>query len=180
MPSIRTQATAYRCGARDLYALIVEHARQQELYRDFGVPDTFEGRFEMIALHAFLVFFRLKGQEGDAEDMAQALMDMVIADLDENLRQAGVGDLSVGQYVKTLARRLLGRIAAYDAAISKSGDDDDLLCAALRRNIYDSGSVDQDRVARLAVYVGHQIDHLATQSLGDILNGRCSFNPAIR
>ncbi len=172
MPSVRTEATIYRHAARDLYAALVKRARQHVFYRDFEVPDTFDGRFEMIALHAFLIFFRLKGQEGRAEDMAQALMDIIIADLDENLRQAGVGDLSVGRHVKNLARHLLGRIAAYDAAISRSKGDDDLLCGALRRNIYNSGSIDQMIVEKLAAYVGGQIDDLAAQPLEDILNGK--------
>ena len=176
MPSLRTEATAYRHIARDLYATLVERARQHIFYSDFKVPDTFDGRFEMVALHSFVIFFRLKGQEGGAEDMAQALIDIVIADLDENLRQAGVGDLSVGKYVKNLARHLLGRIAAYDAAMSKSKGDDDLLCAALHRNVYNSESVDKAVVAKLAAYVGRQIDDLAAQPLEDILNGRWRFD----
>src|SRR5262249_7437053 len=76
-------------AARALYARVVEQARLADFYRDAGVPDTLDGRFDMIVLHAFLVLHRLK-QEGQAQGpVGQALFDLMFADMDASLRELG-------------------------------------------------------------------------------------------
>ncbi|MGB1548449.1 MAG: ubiquinol-cytochrome C chaperone family protein, partial [Alphaproteobacteria bacterium] len=97
-------------SARTLYTQIVAQARRKEFYTAGGVPDTLDGRFEMLALHAFLVLYRLKRL--DADELAQALFDMMFADMDENLREIGVGDLSVDKRVKRMVSAFYGRVVA--------------------------------------------------------------------
>ena len=136
-------------GAARLYTALVEQARAPVFYRDYGVPDSLDGRYEMLALHMILVLRRLK--RGDAATLAQALFDAMFADMDRALREIGVGDLSVGPRVKEMARALYGRIAAYEAGIAAAGD---VLEQALARNVY--GTVATPRpaaVAALAAYV---------------------------
>jgi cytochrome b pre-mRNA-processing protein 3 len=118
--------------ARRLYAQLVSQARAPAFYRELGVPDSLDGRFEMLALHVFVALRRLK-QAGD-EARAQALFDTMFTDMDRSLREIGVGDLSVGKRVKEMARALYGRIAAYEAGLA--APDDAVLIKALERNLF--------------------------------------------
>ncbi len=103
--------------AYPLYAGAVAQARQPVFYARLGVPDTVDGRFDLVALHIFLILQRLKA-EPDAAPFAQAVFDAMFADMDRNLREMGVGDLSVGKKVKAMAQGLYGRIAAYEAGLA--------------------------------------------------------------
>ncbi len=82
--------------ARALYEGVVAQARQPGFYRDCGVPDSVDGRFELIALHAFLVLHRLKADPTDTAALGQALFDVMFQDMDQSLRELGAGDLGVG------------------------------------------------------------------------------------
>jgi cytochrome b pre-mRNA-processing protein 3 len=117
-------------SATRLYGAIVAAARQEKFYSDMGVPDTLDGRFDMIVLHMFLVLDRLRGGN---EKFRQQLTDVFFADLDRTLREMGVGDLSVSKKIRPMAEAFAGRIQAYATATEK-GDED--ILQALRRNIY--------------------------------------------
>ncbi len=111
-----------RCKAMELYGVIVTGARQPAFYSDCGVEDTPEGRYEMIALHLFLVIERLKGAGPQADRVAQRVMEAFVTDMDDSMREMGVGDLSVGKKVKRSAAGLYERFRAYRSALAKSGD----------------------------------------------------------
>lgn len=116
-----------------LYAALMAAARRPALYRDLGVPDTQEGRFEMLALHAGPALRRLEalGRDGEARahDLARDLADAIFRHLDHVLREQGVGDLAVPKRMKRFAEHFYGRLAAYEAAA-----DDAALAGALARN----------------------------------------------
>ena len=158
--------------AADLYARIVAQARSPAFYLDLGVPDTVDGRFEMVALHAFLVIRRLTGGSEPAARVAQALFDAMFADMDRSLREMGVGDLGVGRRVKKMVSAFLGRSAAYEAGLA-SGEDS--LAAALRRNVYGTVTTSEKEVAALTAYVRAQAARLEVQVVGDLLSGRLEF-----
>jgi cytochrome b pre-mRNA-processing protein 3 len=109
----RAQATA----AGRLYAEVVGEARSARWFAELGVPDTPEGRFEMIGLHAGLVLRRLRTEGPAGAALAQALFDLMFADMDAALRELGVGDLSVGKQVKRLAGQFYARLAGLDAVL---------------------------------------------------------------
>ena len=102
----------------ELYATVVAQARQPHFYAAWDVPDTAEGRFEMIALHAFLLLRRLKAERQRTATLAQDFFDLMFADLDRNLREMGIGDTGIGKRVKAMAQSFYGRIAAYDAGLA--------------------------------------------------------------
>jgi cytochrome b pre-mRNA-processing protein 3 len=104
--------------ARRLYEAIVAQARRPEFYRDWGVPDSLDGRFDMIALHGFLVLHRLKRDHEATAALAQNLFDTLFLDMDRALRELGAGDLGVGKRVKAMARGFYGRVAAYEDGLS--------------------------------------------------------------
>src|SRR5918996_4945158 len=114
---------ARRHHAEQLYRAVVNQARRAVWYRDLGVPDTPEGRFEMIALHVALVLRRLRreGQAGHA--LGQLLFDAMFVDLDGSLRELGVSDLSVGRYIKRLAGNFYARLAALDQGLPGAAAD---------------------------------------------------------
>jgi len=155
-----------RAAVRALYGAIVAAARNPAFYAEWGVPDTLDGRFELIALHAFLAIRRLK-QAGDNAAFAQALFDTMFADLDRNLREMGVGDLSVGRQVKTMAKAFYGRVVAYERGLAGSDSLDD----ALRRNLYGTVVPNVTQIAAAAAYVRRQAQALDAAPVGSLLAG---------
>lgn len=153
---------------RRCYEAIVAAARHPAFYASWGVADTLDGRFDMIALHTYLVLDRLKGA---APRFRQALVDEFFRDMDRSLRELGVGDLSVGKKVRKMAEVFYGRVAAYDAALA--GGEGDLV-SALTRNVF-PGEQDAPGAPALAAYLNDQRGHLAAQDAGEIAGGQVSF-----
>lgn len=170
-------------AAHALYGIAVARAREPAFYRDFGVPDTIEGRFEMICFHVFLILRRLRGRAADGveSDLGQAVFDLMFADMDQSLREIGVGDLSVGRKVKTMAQALYGRIVAYDAGVDAvGGTANKTLIDALERNVY--GSVDAAEVppgaaSALAGYMRESIRVLSGLPEVALARGEAVFGP---
>ncbi|NKB57868.1 MAG: ubiquinol-cytochrome C chaperone [Alphaproteobacteria bacterium] len=160
-------------AVRQSYNSTVAQARQPGFYRDWKVPDTAIGRFDVIALHGFLVLYRLK-DEGDAEKFAEAYSGAIFDDMDRNLREMGVGDLSVGKKVRKLAEGFYGRAAAYEKALS-GGDVD--LRDALERNLYAETGPDANTLSDVADYVRRNVKVLAAQDLSEMTMGRIFFAP---
>lgn len=156
-----------------LYGEIFAQSRNSVFYTDYGVPDTVDGRFDLLLVHIFMVMQRLVGKKGAAKQVAQGLFDMTFADMDQSLRQAGVGDVGVPKHMRRMMKAFNGRMYAYREAI-----EEDQLPAALERNLY--GTVDApsaDVLAAMAAYVAQNIDYINGQSLDDIVLGRVDFLP---
>ena len=127
-----------------LYNAVVEAARRPGWYLAGEVPDTMDGRFDMVALLLSLVLIRLEAEPGDASKQLSAdLADRFIADMDGSLRQEGIGDQVVGKHIGRMMAALGGRLGAYRDA----GADDAALATALRRNLWRGESVSDDAVA---------------------------------
>ncbi|MBV9552744.1 MAG: ubiquinol-cytochrome C chaperone, partial [Alphaproteobacteria bacterium] len=101
-----------RAAAERAYGSVVEQARRPAFFTALGVPDTLDGRFELICLHAFLYLHRLKGEPPPAPALAQRFFDTMFADFDRSLREIGTSDLSVGRQVKRMAEAFYGRVRA--------------------------------------------------------------------
>ena len=139
-----------RDRARELYTLVVEQARQPAFYSDLGVPDTLDGRFEMIVLHMVMMLRALRRDGDDGVELGQLMFDVMMDDMDSSLREMGVGDLGVGRRVKAMAQAFYGRATAYEAALAA---DDAVLDQALRRNLYATAEPVEGDVAAMIVYV---------------------------
>lgn len=163
-------------AARDLYAAIVAQSRQQGFYENLKVPDTLDGRFDLITLHAVLVMDRLSA-EGDpaARDFGQLLFDEMFTQLDLNLREMGVGDLSISKRVKRMAEVFYGRAGAYRAALRTH--DEIALAQALARNLYPEGAPVGAGEA-LAKYACGVVESLNQQAVSDIMQAKISMPPA--
>jgi len=164
-----------RLAADSLYTACVRQARQPWFYSDLGVPDTVDGRFDMVVLHVFLVMARLRDAGGDGE-LQRLFQECLFADMDRSLREMGVGDLSVGKRVQDMASAYFGRLQAYEAALH--AESDDALREALLRNVWRGASPGQEALAALAAYVLRQRAALAAGSLQDLCAGRVAFDAA--
>ena len=145
-----------------LYGTIVAQARAAPFYRICGVPDTVNGRFEMVVLHAVLVLRRLESEPLPVRQIGQALFDCFCADMDGSLREMGIGDLAVPAKMQKIGEAFYGRQAAYGAALA--ADDPAPLVAALERNVFGAPTRTPGHGAtRLAAYVRAAADGLADQ-----------------
>jgi cytochrome b pre-mRNA-processing protein 3 len=117
-----------------LHGKIVAAARRPVHYSDFGVPDTFEGRFELVTLYAGLVLRRLTQISDTGAEIAQELADSVFRHFEVALREIGVGDVTVPKRLKRMGEAFYGRIKAYGEALDAPNPD--RLASALARNVY--------------------------------------------
>ena len=169
-------------AAQRLFEGVVQQSRNPAFYGAIGVPDTLDGRFEMLCLHLFLVLRRLRQISTDkdrAGRLAQSLFDAAFANIDANLREMGVGDLSVGNKVKDMAAGFYGRVAAYDRALDVNQAE--ALTEAVRRNVFGTLQAPTSGVSRevasLAAYMRRENDRLTGQDLAGFAAGDVSFGP---
>jgi cytochrome b pre-mRNA-processing protein 3 len=157
-----------------LYGVIVAQARLPGFYRDCGVPDTVDGRFELIVLHLALLLERI-GEEPALRGLGQGIFDRFCQDMDDNLREIGISDLAVPKHMQRVGEAFYGRAQAYQAAIE--ADDDNALATALERNIYGGADSPHGRrlAARLAAYVREAVGHLKALDQAALAAGTLRF-----
>ena len=159
-----------------LYRNLVDQARSPQFYLNVGVPDTLDGRFDMIVLHMVVVIERLSVIGAPAKELSQKLFDVMFDDMDQALREIGVGDLSVGKKVKTMARAFYGRLGAYDDAFQNGTDE--ALQAALKRNVFREAELAPERLEALAAYLQKVRATLRELELDVLASGRVQFPAA--
>jgi cytochrome b pre-mRNA-processing protein 3 len=160
--------------AHKLYRVIVEQARHPVFYRDLGVADTFDGRFDMIILHMILVIRRMKKDVGLTRKLSQALFDYMFNDIDMNLREFGIGDMGVLKRVKVMAKAFYGRLESYDLGLVQ--DDDADLAAALQRNLFRENETTAENLAAIAAYMRRESDRLDAVDVKHFLAGELEFS----
>lgn len=162
-----------------VYELIVAQARNPVLYRDYGLPDSLDGRFESIVLHMVLVLRRLKRDFPAGLELAEALQEVFFTDMDRSLREMGAGDMGVGKRVKRMAEGFMGRLAAYEAALDAvplRGSQE--LETVLRRNALGTVPAGEGDSAALAVYTLAQVAALEAQDGAELRAGKMVFAAA--
>ena len=128
-----------------LYGNAVELAREPAFFRDHGVADTVDGRFDALALVVALVMRRLKGCGDEGVELSQQLFDSMFSDMDLSLREMGAGDIGVSKRVRVMAEAFMGRLDAYATALDNG--DREALAAAIGRNLLrDEGPASQQLV----------------------------------
>jgi cytochrome b pre-mRNA-processing protein 3 len=152
-----------------IYGMIVTQAREPLFYRDLGVPDTVNGRFDLLLLHLWMVLRRLKSVEAGT-GLSQALFDHFCADLDDNLREMGVGDLKVPKRMQAFGEAFYGRTAAYDMARTEGRE---AFAQALCKNILNGENTEKAR--RLAAYAEASMSALGELDQARLLDGAWKF-----
>lgn len=152
-----------------IYGMIVAQARLPVFYESYGVPDTVNGRFDMILLHLWMVLRRLRETEGGV-GLSQGLFDRFYSDMDANLREMGVSDLKVPKQMLSFAEAFYGRTGAYDLALEEGAGE---LAAAIARNVLISA--DTAKAEPLATYAMAVIAALESTDAERLLSGAWAF-----
>ncbi len=157
-----------------LYERLVDLSRDVAFYTELAVPDTIDGRFDTLSIHVHAVLRRLKGQGAVADRGAQALFDRFMLDMDQSLREMGVGDLGVGKRIKKMGAAFYGRMDAYDRGLDAeaSADGKSPLAEALHRNLYRDEDVSLEVLQACAARVEALHADMAARSVEDVLLGR--------
>ncbi len=159
----------------ELYTAAVQAARDPYIFETLRVPDTLDGRFDVIGLYVFLVVNRLHAESKAGKDLAQAIFDAMFSDMDINLREIGVSDMRIGKRVRAMWEAFNGRASAYAAALE--ADDIAALTEAVARNVW-RGHAPEDAAGALAALALEQAAHLRTQPISALAAGRVDFRPA--
>jgi cytochrome b pre-mRNA-processing protein 3 len=174
-----------RRSGRQIYERIVAQSRDPALYMKCGVPDTMDGRLEMVLLHTVLVLERLQLEGAAGQRLGQRLMEHLIADMDDSLRRIGLGDDSVSHRIKRLASAIAERVKDYRAAFAdtSSGSRPDALLASLLEHVFAAKAgtstvqLDADAAA-LADYTHRARARLGQMASREILTETLDF-PAV-
>ena len=169
------KARKSKTAAYLLYHTLVTQARNSVFYTELGVDDTVDGRFDMILLHIFIVMHRLRGEGGATEGLARALQEVMIDDMDRNLREMGVGDMSVGKHVKDMGTAWFGRDKAYGEAL-QSDDPVAALEDVVHRNVFRGDT--RKSAEPIANYIVRSVDVLAHSPVQALAKGNIIF-PAV-
>jgi cytochrome b pre-mRNA-processing protein 3 len=161
-----------KAAGQRLYAGAVSRARAPNLYRQLGVPDTPDGRFEIYTLHVLLLLERLKGEGALAAAVSQAVFDAYLSGLDHGLRELAVGDLSVGKTMRKLGEAFYGRAKAWDVAVVGLPDRAPLE-ALVGRSVF--AGVADSTAGALTGYLLDTRQRLADAPLARILDGEADW-----
>jgi cytochrome b pre-mRNA-processing protein 3 len=158
-----------RASLRPLYEAVVAEARAPAWYREGRVPDTVDGRFDMIAALLSLVMFRLEAEGAPGRAPAALLTESFIADMDGQLRELGIGDVVVGKHMGKMMGALGGRLDAYRRTIDVQ---DGGLEEALVRNLYRDVAPPPEALAFVVARLRRTAKLLADQPIDALLAGR--------
>jgi cytochrome b pre-mRNA-processing protein 3 len=156
-----------------IYLAVVKQARSPAFYSALAVPDTVDGRFDLILIHAMLVMRRLRAEGSEFEDLTQGLFDYMFKDMDRSLREIGVGDMSVGKHVKKMAKAFYGRAEEYE--IGMDGGSAEALNDALKRNIYRRSTPTAEQLAAMSSYLLAADAALNSVATHDVALGRLTW-----
>ena len=140
-----------RRRAQELYGSVVTAARQPSFYKDMGVPDTPEGRFEMVSLHLFLALESLNRQRAAELDLTQRTIEAYVTDMDDCMREMGVSDPAVPKKVKRAAAAFYERAGAYRRGLSEPENPN--LEAVVRKYVFFANPGNDAGVKALVGYV---------------------------
>ncbi|QIB35876.1 ubiquinol-cytochrome C chaperone family protein [Ancylobacter pratisalsi] len=152
-----------------LYGAIVAQSRDPSFYTAYGVPDTIEGRFEMIIVHAFLLFHRLRNEGEEPRALGQRVFDAFCVDMDANLREMGVSDIAVPKRMKKVAEAFYGRVGVYDSALEQA--DMQALAEGVLRNVFGSDPARQAEASAMAAYITDAAKLLAATPFTTLAKG---------
>ncbi len=163
-------------AAYSLYTDAVRAARRPWFYSTLGVPDTLDGRFDLVGLHVFLLVDRLHREGAAGKALAQAVFDAMFADMDFNLREMGVGDMTVGKKVKQMMTAFHGRSTVYAAALEAddAAQGQAGLEAALARNVW-RGEEPEGAAASLAGLMRRERERLGAVPVAAFVAGAPQF-----
>ncbi len=164
-------------AATGLYVTIIQQSRLPIFYQEFEVADTIDGRFDMVALHTYMVLRTLRRDPEETKELSQAVFDIMFADMDQNLRELSIGDTGVGKRMTKMVEGFYGRMAAYDLTLNMKDEDQKTaeMQKVVLRNIYRKTLMSDESVSEMSTYIIQQMQDLEQQDLSVIIEGNISF-----
>ena len=163
---------------QELYHRIVAQSRLPVFYDRGGVPDTVDGRFEVLALHMVAVLRVLKSRDTQVKRFAQELYDFMFYAMDVGLREDSVGDGGVRKQIRRLTESFSGRVVAYERALNQMEKPTETLESVLRRNLFgtlDDADFDPSMSVAFAVYFVDLVSELERQGQAAVLAADIAF-----
>ena len=168
--------------AKDLYACALENTRKEFFYTEYGVPDNFDGRFDLLLLHVFLILNRIMDHE-DYDVVSQMLFDVMFKDMDQTLREIGIGDVGVPKHMKRMMKAFKGRMYNYQVAIAPDSVEienvEGLIIGSLedvlKRNIYGGRECEAIHLSKMLAFVHSNLDHASLNVEDIIMRGQACF-----
>ena len=154
------------------YNIAVEQARSERLYTSLAVPDTIDGRFDMTIIHVLLMIRWLRGQGSEGQKVSQNLLDFMFDDMDQNLREMGIGDLSVGKHVKNMAKAFYGRSQIIEDGLNQGKLS---LENCLKQIIYRSNDPSKQQLSKMAEYLIQVDEGLKNLTILEVFEGNESL-----
>ena len=164
----------YETVISDIYQKIVKFSRNKIFYTKYKVPDTIDGRFDMLVLITIIVVFRLSKIKNEGVDLSQKIFDSIFKDLDFSLRELGAGDVSVANNMKKLISAYMGRQKIYVNAFENN--DQNSLALAFKNNIFRNNDQKKSLIILLSKTIFKINKKLELIEDDKILNGDFEFS----
>ncbi|MGH1350767.1 MAG: ubiquinol-cytochrome C chaperone family protein [Methyloligellaceae bacterium] len=165
--------------AGKVYETIVAHARSTEFYKSYAIPDSWEGRFEIITLHMFLFLQRLKAEDDSEAEIGKLVLEAFFSDLDGSLRERGVGDTVVPKKMQKLAKSFYQRVYTYSESLENK--DQAHLASEIQQHVYDYLLENEDENKRyacasaLSAYLHKAYREICNNPLEQFMLGQIKF-----
>ena len=161
----------------NIYTNIVKTSRNKIFFLDFKVDDTVEGRFDIIILHSFIIFYFFINIDEEKSKIPQLLFDHMFADFDSNLREMGFGDIAVNKRMKQFINAFYGRIYNYSKGLTqfKKINNDKVLKDTIIRNIYKDTNTEIKCVNFWSEYIINNFDYINNRTQEQNINNFFSF-----
>ena len=157
-----------------LYGAVVAQSRNPLFYTDFGFEDSAMGRFNLLALHMFLLSRRLVREDSEiTASLNQEIFDAFTFELDVALRELGVGDPTVPKRKKKMVRSFYGQVE--DFAAPMDNDNKQQLSIAVFKRFYNNNQKQRSNADKVAAYVSQAGKILDSQIVEVILKGDLSW-----
>ena len=160
-----------------IYQKIVIFSRNKIFYTKYSVPDTIDGRFDMLVLITIIVVHRLSKIKNEGIELSQNIFDVVFKDLDFSLRELGAGDVSVANNMKKLISSYMGRQKVYVEAFKNK--DEEFLALAFKNNIFRNNDQRKDLILLLSKNIFRIKNKLDLIEDKKILNGDFNFSNSV-
>lgn len=159
--------------AHALYGVVVAKSRDAAFFEKYAIPDTFDGRFEMLVIHLFILHARLKDEELPARKISQLVFDNFISDMDSALREAGVGDQTLPKRLAKMTQVFYGRTGAFEVALEARKPLKEL-SIVVARNLFPEGDT-KGKSPAIAAYMLEQVRKMADMSVEEITHGHAIY-----
>ena len=162
----------------NIYTNIVKTSRNKSFFLDLKVEDTVEGRFDIIILHSFMIFYYFISIEKSKSELPQMLFDYMFLDFDSNLREMGFGDIAVNKRMKQFIKAFYGRIDNYSKSLVQLVDFNDyrMLNETISRNIYKEKSIEEECIVFWREYIVSSISYFNSNTLDENINNLFAFS----